>query len=533
MHDYLWLHGRCNGFEMAGAICASLAFHVLLVLVLSSAPDYFPATGEETRFSVIWATPSSLPLDLPAAATVNPPGPAPQLRQEPVWPDTTVVAAQSELIPATTPFPESVNVEPEAHQSEDLAVFTVVKKELPVSPQAMQAAAPPVPTDKHRETIKSPEKTSTRERQPAPLPAPAVLEHPPQIAPEPERPVAAQNDDEPSADRQGALEKTVQEEPDRLEAALKKEPVLQPTDKNGLEVAQVRLSRPAPEQTRPAPVPAQAKPKPLPPPRPENVAASTPVSTPLPTTAREDKTTLLPKKKPEPARLAVAQKPEARPAAAGSRAVALSRPAGKPAAPPSASKSATGGGQPATAKRDSADLAQTKQSTKSAEKPPQARGPVIAALRGDLKLVMTGDTGIKLSVRFRAYPKSRRNKVLTRAEARQEQAIAPVLAAPRENTREALVETAREGIYLFSAEPVGGRGAKASFTLKIFEAGPRERTAALGSRSLSGPTVLVRILMPEAILWDDESAFTGSMEDSESETKFNATTGLYWKEYHE
>ena len=37
--------------------------------------------------------------------------------------------------------------------------------------------------------------------------------------------------------------------------------------------------------------------------------------------------------------------------------------------------------------------------------------------------------------------------------------------------------------------------------------------------------------MPEAILWDDDASFTGSLEDSESTTKFNAQTGLYWKEY--
>ena len=121
--------------------------------------------------------------------------------------------------------------------------------------------------------------------------------------------------------------------------------------------------------------------------------------------------------------------------------------------------------------------------------------------------------------------------MLTRSEVRREQIVTPLLAATREDTREAVIQTAREGIYLFCAEPAGSREVKATFTLKVFESGARERTAALGARSLSGPTVLVKILMPDAILGEDESAFTGSMEDSESETKFNATTGLYWKEF--
>jgi len=37
--------------------------------------------------------------------------------------------------------------------------------------------------------------------------------------------------------------------------------------------------------------------------------------------------------------------------------------------------------------------------------------------------------------------------------------------------------------------------------------------------------------MPEGILWEDEAAFSGSMEDSEGVTKFNSETGLLWKEY--
>jgi len=37
--------------------------------------------------------------------------------------------------------------------------------------------------------------------------------------------------------------------------------------------------------------------------------------------------------------------------------------------------------------------------------------------------------------------------------------------------------------------------------------------------------------MPEGILWDDDSSFSGNMEDSESITKFNAETGVVWREY--
>lgn len=55
--------------------------------------------------------------------------------------------------------------------------------------------------------------------------------------------------------------------------------------------------------------------------------------------------------------------------------------------------------------------------------------------------------------------------------------------------------------------------------------------AVLGKRTISRRSVLAKVLMPEAILWDDDAAFTGSLEDAGSTTKFNSNTGLYWKEY--
>ncbi|WP_275095230.1 hypothetical protein [Oryzomonas japonica] len=44
---------------------------------------------------------------------------------------------------------------------------------------------------------------------------------------------------------------------------------------------------------------------------------------------------------------------------------------------------------------------------------------------------------------------------------------------------------------------------------------------------------MARILMPEGILWDDDAAFTGSIDDGDSITKFESASGLVWKEYSE
>jgi len=182
---------------------------------------------------------------------------------------------------------------------------------------------------------------------------------------------------------------------------------------------------------------------------------------------------------------------------------------------------------------DSAPATKVAEQRNSSEKPPEARGMAISSLRGDLKMVIAGDSAIKLFVLFREYPKSRRNRMPTRSEARREQRIVPVIAKTQQDTREAVIETARAGIYIFSAESENGEAAKATFTLKIYETGSREKVTELGTRTVSGKAVLAKVLMREGILWDDDSAFTGSLEDSESTTKFNAQTGLYWREYND
>lgn len=224
--------------------------------------------------------------------------------------------------------------------------------------------------------------------------------------------------------------------------------------------------------------------------------------------------------------------------AAGDRAVGEGNPTPEArleqhfASPPPATVAATAGDLPPdTGHRTAKPLPRVNAPTPAANFQ-EARGLVIAPLRGDLKLVITGDNALKLSVTFGAYPNSRRSRGLTRSEARRLETIVPVLTQIREDTRVAVIETTREGIYVFSAETGEGNKARATFTLTAFEAGPWEKRADLGTRTITGKAVLSKILMPDAILWDDDAAFSGVMEDSESVVKFNTKTGLYWKEYN-
>lgn len=177
-------------------------------------------------------------------------------------------------------------------------------------------------------------------------------------------------------------------------------------------------------------------------------------------------------------------------------------------------------------------LVASPQCKSTTENSSETTGATIPSLHGDLKLVMIGAGGIRLTVSFREFPKARRSKLQSRSEARRQQKIVPVIAQTGAEKREAVIETAREGVYLFVVESESGEPAVATFTLKTFENGARGRTSVIGTRTVTGKSVLARILMPDGILWDDDSAFTGIVQDAESTTKFNARTGMQWKEYN-
>lgn len=170
-------------------------------------------------------------------------------------------------------------------------------------------------------------------------------------------------------------------------------------------------------------------------------------------------------------------------------------------------------------------------STLLSQKPSESKGLVIPVVHGDLKLIVVGGDEVKLTFLLREYPKSRRNRRLTRTEARRMQKLTPTIVKTTEQTTQAVIETATEGVYILIAETEAGYPTEADFTIEFFEVSAKRRIKSLGTKNVSGSVVIAKVLMPEGILWDDESAFTGSMLDSDSTTKFNAGTGLIWKEY--
>ena len=150
---------------------------------------------------------------------------------------------------------------------------------------------------------------------------------------------------------------------------------------------------------------------------------------------------------------------------------------------------------------------------------------------GDLKLVITGDVEVKVEVSFRPFPKNRRSKAFTRWEAEKRRSVLPKMVRTKEKVHEAVVEITEEGVYFIVVRPDSGKQGTAELVLKIRESRPGAATKNLGSRKIDGTFEVAKVLMPEGILWNDDSYFTGDMEDADSITKFHTGTGLMWREY--
>jgi hypothetical protein len=92
------------------------------------------------------------------------------------------------------------------------------------------------------------------------------------------------------------------------------------------------------------------------------------------------------------------------------------------------------------------------------------------------------------------------------------------------------VVNADKGIYTFVIGNAGSKTIVVNTVFLLFEKTKRERSKDYKVVRLApGTGVKFKFLVPEAIFWDDDR-FTGSMEDSDSITKFNSDTGLVWKE---
>jgi hypothetical protein len=93
------------------------------------------------------------------------------------------------------------------------------------------------------------------------------------------------------------------------------------------------------------------------------------------------------------------------------------------------------------------------------------------------------------------------------------------------------VANAGKGIYTFVMENKGEKTYEADMTFVLYGGENRERIKTYKDLRLQpGAALRFRFMLPQAVFWDDEDRFTGSIEDSDYITKFNYNSGLIWKE---
>lgn len=156
-------------------------------------------------------------------------------------------------------------------------------------------------------------------------------------------------------------------------------------------------------------------------------------------------------------------------------------------------------------------------------------------VNGDLKLEVrrrwAGKGNLKINILFREFSRNRRSVPFQRYEIENDSIVVPLIVNYTEDISLYVVRKTMEGVYYIFAEASDKEPVEAEFLLKLSEGSTISQQKVIGIKKIEGKILIARVLMPEGILWDDDSYFSGIIEDSESVTKFNTSDGLVWKEY--
>lgn len=241
-------------------------------------------------------------------------------------------------------------------------------------------------------------------------------------------------------------------------------------------------------------------------------------------------------KVPEKVNAKEASKTEKKPGvpAKGNSAAQKSRPvssslgdAGNGVSGPSGDAKAADAGSMLTAGPAATDTEKPKDQIQ--HKPPLGIAVSDALFHRDIKIEISvqaiDNSGIKSSLYRRTHPSIE--------EFRPEQKTVPLVRESDEERKTLIfsVAKAEKGVYTFVMQNAGEIAGNASVMIRLLEGKKGARNRKFGSLSLAPEnTFQVKFILPEGIFWDDESYFTGSIESSDSITKFNDITGIVWKE---
>src|SRR6266568_2389005 len=550
----IWVKRKESRNEIAGAFCGSLIIHTLLFFLMASTSIYYPATGEIAQFDIFWLSPASSPMEAPNLATV--PEIVTAANVKPEQPDVKPDNVEPPQLPVVDKNTEPPAQRPHEQTEKEPPVELIVARAVQIKQPSPPVKPPPKPKKtaelipkaepKREKSVKEAE-TPAKSQTAKPETRPEAKHEPPPPPPAqpplpPEKTVAAIVEEQRQAALSATHERMAQEKAERQRQADERaeqeqraaEAAREKAEQEQLAAERLRQEKRVREREQAAAEAAREKALQ------KRRAAETAKEK-----AEQER---LAKLKAEREQLAAAQLQQEKLARERAERIKITAENAERERLAAAENRQSTEQESLAAERARlatvATLASAQPSQRAvemapkethkprpAEKPPEARGIIIPSIHGDLKLIITESNDIRLTVLFREYPKTRWNRGLTHSEARREQKITPIVVKTKEKTREAVIEKAREGIYIFTTEPDGAPSATATFTLKSYEQSQRAKTQPLGTKTIAGKAIVARILMPDAILWEDESAFTGSMQDSGGVTKFNSETGLIWKEY--
>jgi hypothetical protein len=92
------------------------------------------------------------------------------------------------------------------------------------------------------------------------------------------------------------------------------------------------------------------------------------------------------------------------------------------------------------------------------------------------------------------------------------------------------VARAGAGVYTFIVEEGGGESYEGRLLFRLYGGRVGERVKEYKFELSPGKVLKFRFVMREAVFWDDDDWFTGTVEGPDTITKFNDVTGLVWKE---
>jgi hypothetical protein len=105
------------------------------------------------------------------------------------------------------------------------------------------------------------------------------------------------------------------------------------------------------------------------------------------------------------------------------------------------------------------------------------------------------------------------------------------LSSPTVMTRKISVANADKGIYTFIIKNPNERDQEIDIVFRLYDGGPNSKVKEYKAKNIPGHGELIyKFVLPHAVFWDDDDYFSGSIEGSDTITKFNDETGLVWEE---